>query len=36
MSTKGGKLPWAVVDAWCKELHRDFESALITRKPMNF
>jgi predicted nucleotidyltransferase len=28
LSVKRGELPWAEVDAWRKELHRDFERAL--------
>jgi len=34
LSVKRGELPWAEVDAWRKNLHRDFESALAaTRLP---
>jgi hypothetical protein len=34
LSVKRGELPWAEVDAWRKDLHRDFESALAaTRLP---
>lgn len=34
LAVKRGDLPWAEVDAWRKELHRDFESALAaTRLP---
>ena len=34
LAVKGGELPWAEVDAWRKELHRDFERALAeTRLP---
>ena len=32
MKATGGKLPWAEVDAWRKELHRDFERALAETK----
>jgi hypothetical protein len=32
MKTKGGEMPWAEVDAWRKELHRDFELALADTK----
>ena len=32
LSVKCGELPWAEVDAWRKELHRDFESALAETK----
>ena len=28
LAVKRGKLPWAEVDSWRKELHRDFECAL--------
>jgi hypothetical protein len=28
LAVKRGGLPWAEVDAWRKELHRDFERAL--------
>jgi hypothetical protein len=28
LAVKSGDLPWAEVDAWRKELHRDFEQAL--------
>ena len=28
LAVKRGELPWAEVDAWRKELHRDFEHAL--------
>jgi len=34
LAVKRGELPWAEVDAWRKELHRDFERALAeTRLP---
>jgi len=34
LAVKRGELPWAEVDAWRKDLHRDFESALAgTRLP---
>lgn len=34
LTVKRGELPWAEVDAWRKDLHRDFESALaVTRLP---
>jgi predicted nucleotidyltransferase len=34
LTVKCGALPWTEVDAWRKELHRDFESALTeTRLP---
>lgn len=34
LAVKRGELPWAEVDAWRKELHYDFESALVsTRLP---
>ena len=29
---KRGQMPWAEVDAWRKELHRDFERALAESK----
>jgi len=32
LAVKRGELPWADVDAWRKELHRDFESALSTSR----
>ena len=32
MSQRVGELPWAEVDAWRKELHRDFERALSETK----
>ena len=32
LSVKRGELPWTEVDAWRKELHRDFESALAETK----
>lgn len=32
LSVKRGELSWAEVDAWRKELHRDFESALATTR----
>ncbi len=32
LAVKRGDLPWAEVDAWRKELHRDFESALAETK----
>jgi hypothetical protein len=32
LAVKGGNLPWAQVDAWRKELHQDFESALAQTK----
>jgi hypothetical protein len=32
LAVKRGELPWAEVDAWRKELHRDFESALTETK----
>jgi hypothetical protein len=34
LAVQRGGLPWAQVDAWRKELHLDFERALIeTRLP---
>jgi predicted nucleotidyltransferase len=34
LAVKRGELPWAEVDAWRKDLHRDFENALAeTRLP---
>lgn len=32
LAVKRGELPWAEVDAWRKELHRDFEHALAETK----
>lgn len=32
LAVKRGELPWAEVDAWRKELHRDFERALTETK----
>ena len=32
LAVKRGELPWADVDAWRKELHRDFERALAESK----
>jgi predicted nucleotidyltransferase len=32
LAVKCGELPWAEVDAWRKELHRDFERALTETK----
>jgi uncharacterized protein len=32
LAVKRGELPWAEVDAWRKELHRDFELALAETK----
>jgi hypothetical protein len=32
LTVKRGELPWAEVDAWRKELHRDFEIALAETK----
>lgn len=32
LAVKRGELPWAEVDAWRKELHRDFEQALAETK----
>src|SRR5665213_1474764 len=32
LAVKRGELPWAEVDAWRKELHRDFECALTETK----
>jgi hypothetical protein len=32
LAVKRGDLPWAEVDAWRKELHRDFERALAETK----
>jgi uncharacterized protein len=32
LAVKGGELPWAEVDSWRKELHRDFERALAETK----
>jgi predicted nucleotidyltransferase len=32
LAVKCGELPWAEVDAWRKELHRDFEHALAETK----
>ncbi len=32
LAVKHGEVPWAVVDAWRKELHRDFERALAETK----
>jgi hypothetical protein len=32
LAVKRGELPWAEVDAWRKELHRDFERALAGTK----
>ena len=31
-AVKRGQLPWAEVDTWRKELHRDFERALAETK----
>jgi hypothetical protein len=33
LAVKRGELPWAEVDAWRKELHRDFERALSETTP---
>jgi hypothetical protein len=33
LGVKRGELPWAEVDAWRKELHRDFERALAKQVP---
>ncbi len=32
LAVKRGEVPWAEVDAWRKELHRDFERALAETK----
>ena len=32
LAVKRGEVEWAEVDAWCKELHRDFERALSETK----
>jgi hypothetical protein len=32
LAVKGGEMPWAEVDTWRKELHRDFERALVEAK----
>jgi hypothetical protein len=32
LAVKRGEVPWPEVDAWRKELHRDFESALAQTK----
>ena len=32
LAVKRGELPWAEVDAWRKELHRDFERGLAETK----
>jgi hypothetical protein len=32
LAVKRGDMPWAGVDAWRKELHQDFESALVETK----
>jgi hypothetical protein len=32
LTVKRGELPWVAVDAWRKELHRDFERALAATK----
>jgi len=32
LAVKRGELPWAEVDAWRKELHRDLECALAETK----
>jgi predicted nucleotidyltransferase len=32
LTVKRGELPWAEIDAWRKELHRDFERALAETK----
>jgi predicted nucleotidyltransferase len=32
LAVKRGEVPWADVDAWRKELHRDFEHALVATK----
>ena len=32
LAVKRGELPWAEVDAWRKDLHHDFESALAETK----
>ena len=32
LAVKRGELAWAEVDAWRKELHRDFECALVETK----
>ena len=32
LTVKRGELPWSEVDAWRKELHRDFERALAETK----
>jgi hypothetical protein len=32
LTVKRGEMPWAEVDAWRKELHRDFERALAETK----
>lgn len=32
LAVKRGELPWTEVDAWRKELHRDFERALVETK----
>ena len=32
LAVKRGEMPWAEVDAWRKELHRDFERALAETK----
>jgi hypothetical protein len=32
LAVKRGEIPWGEVDAWRKELHRDFEEALASTK----
>ena len=32
LAVKHGEMPWAEVDAWRKELHRDFERTLVETK----
>src|SRR2546422_201706 len=32
LTVKRGEVPWTEVDAWCKELHHDFERALTETK----
>jgi hypothetical protein len=32
LAVKRGEMPWAQVDSWRKELHRDFERALAETK----
>ena len=32
LAVKRGEMPWAEVDAWRKELHGDFERALVETK----